>query len=489
MCPDAAKGEKVRLHFTVSALFAMSLLAWAVPARAATISALRVDPAPGGATRVIIGFSGPPPAYRVYGTGSPELTLQLPQTQAAQNVPANLQGAGSVVFVRYALSGAFALVTIRLTDPVPVRITADARNIYVDVVAPPQPQAAALAAPPRTAPSTPQVIDVIPLKYADVSEVVGILVQGQSIPTNDVFAPQPSQLAQPGSIGVQLPQQQTLSTNSFYTGAQQQQSMGQRVSDQIAIDRRLNAVILSGSPAQVEAMRSLISRIDVPLPSVLLETQIVELTDTAAKAIGIDFSSGGPVATVQAQLRSFNVPNGSVNLQAAIFDVVSRGGGKLIARPRVVAQHGMPASILTGDAIPIITNITSFGSSTVTQQQVQYVSVGVNLQIQPRISSDGYVTSHVFSEVSSVTGFVQSFPQISQRVATTTATVRDGESFVIGGLIRETELHNLDKIPGLGSLPVVGGLFRNRRESRITTNLYIVITPHIIQRAASGTSP
>ena len=465
-------------------------MVWAAPADAAIISALRVDTIPGGATRVIIGFSGPPPLYRILGSGSAELTLQMSQAQLGPNVPTNLQGLGSVVAVRFAASGAVGSVAIRLAAPVPVRVTSDARNIYVDVA--PAPAAVVQTPRPLAAPSSgaaPPVIEVIPLKYADVSEVVGILVEGQSIPTNDNFAPQPSQLAQPGgtfgATGLPIAAPQQAGGAAFNGAGGVQQSLGQRITDRIAIDRRLNAVILSGTAEEVAAMQATIDKIDVPLPSVLLETEIVELTDTAAKAVGIDFSNGGSLASVQTQIRSFNTPNTSISLQAAIYDVVSRGGGKLIARPRVVAQNGSPATILTGDAIPIITNITSFGSSTVTQQQVQYVSVGVNLQIQPRISSDGYVTSHVFSEVSSVTGYVQSFPQISQRLATTSATVRDGESFVIGGLVRENELHSLDKVPGLGSLPIIGGLFRNRHESFVATNLYIVVTPHVIHTAAA----
>ena len=481
------------LSAVTAVAFAVSALVWAVPVDAAVISALRVDVAPGGASRVTIGFSGPPPLYRVLGTGSAELTLQLSSAQIGPNVPTDLQGTGSVVSLRYTASGAVGSVAIRLAAPVPVRVTSDARNIYVDVA--PAPAAAVQAVPQAGAPSTglspPPVVEVIPLKYADVSEVVGILVEGQSIPSNDTFSPQPSQLTQPGgSFGATgfavAPQPMGGGTTFGNPGGGGQQSLGQRINERIAIDRRLNAVILSGTAAEVAALRATIDKIDVPLPSVLLETEVVELTDTAAKAVGIDFSQGGPVASVQTQLKSFNAPNTMVNLQAAIYDVVSRGGGKLIARPRVVAQNGTSATILTGDAIPIITNITSFGSSTVTQQQVQYVSVGVNLQIQPRITSDGWVTTHVFSEVSSVTGYVQSFPQISQRLATTSATVRDGESFVIGGLIRENELHSLDKVPGLGSLPILGGLFRNRHESRVSTNLYIVVTPHVIHTASAA---
>ena len=161
----------------------------------------------------------------------------------------------------------------------------------------------------------------------------------------------------------------------------------------------------------------------------------------------------------------------------------------MLARPQIVAQSGTSASILTGDALPILSSITYAGSAPVVQQQVQYVNVGVNLQIQPRITTDGYVTSHIYSEVSSVTGYTGSYPQISQRVASTTATVRDGESFVIGGLIQENEINNLAKIPGLGDLPLIGSIFRTRHDSMSRTNLYIVVTPKIVRRPSDVMQP
>jgi general secretion pathway protein D len=108
------------------------------------------------------------------------------------------------------------------------------------------------------------------------------------------------------------------------------------------------------------------------------------------------------------------------------------------------------------------------------------VNVGVTLQIAPRVSSDGFVTSHVFCVVSSVTGYSQGYPTISQRQASTSITVRGGETFVIGGLVQENELKSEIRIPLLGAIPVLGRAFRLDRTTRANTELYIVITPHII---------
>ena len=142
----------------------------------------------------------------------------------------------------------------------------------------------------------------------------------------------------------------------------------------------------------------------------------------------------------------------------------------------------------------IFTAITLSGVNGVSQQ-VQYVNVGVTLQIAPRVSSDGYVTSHIYAVVSSVTGTSQGYPTISQREAETSASVRDGETFVIGGLTQENDLTNRSKIPLLGDIPLLGRAFRADRTTKSNTELYIVITPHIVrhrrfeQLDTDGSSP
>jgi general secretion pathway protein D len=117
------------------------------------------------------------------------------------------------------------------------------------------------------------------------------------------------------------------------------------------------------------------------------------------------------------------------------------------------------------------------------------VNVGVTLQIAPRVSDDGYVSSHIFAVVSSVTGYSQGYPTISQREASTSATVRDGESFVIGGLAQEAELNSHIKVPGLGDIPVLGLLFGVQHGSRAKTELYVVVTPHVTRTSDHQTAP
>ena len=324
--------------------------------------------------------------------------------------------------------------------------------------------------------------ELVFLKYADVSEIVGLLAEGAEIAPNDVFIRREPGFGSPGA-----------NQSTSYIGAPQQaerddQPLGQNVGNGLAVDRRLNAIWITGTPERIERVKRQIELIDVPVDSVILETQFVELTENGARNLGIDFTnSNGQIAVGNLATGGF-LPFGvdpndvlpSGQLQAAIYAQIQKGEGRIVSRPRIAAQSGSTAKIITGDALPILTSIQLSGVNGVSQQ-VQYVNVGVTLQIAPRVSTDGYITSKIYGVVSSVTGFSQGYPTISQREAETSASVRDGETFVIGGLTQENVLTTKSKIPLLGDIPLIGAAFRNERSTSTTTELYIVITPRIVR--------
>lgn len=324
--------------------------------------------------------------------------------------------------------------------------------------------------------------ELVFLKYADVSEVIGLLVPGTTIQPNNIFIRREPGFGSPSS-----------NTQPNYVSAQnqaQQESvpLGQSFGNGLAVDRRLNAIWVTGSPERIQHVKEQIALIDVPVDSVILETQFVELTEQGARNVGIDLNnSAGQIAvgTIEtgAGLPFDMNPKSFLKsgvIQAAIYAQVQKGEGRIVSRPRIAAQSGATAKIITGDALPILTSITLSGVNGVSQQ-VQYVNVGVTLQIAPRVSSDGFVTSQIYGVVSSVTGFQQGYPTISQREAETSASVRDGETFVIGGLTQENSLSTKSKVPLLGDVPLVGNLFKLDRSTRTKTELYIVITPHIVR--------
>jgi general secretion pathway protein D len=401
---------------------------------------------------------------------------------------------GSVILTALAAAGASAQVFPPQALRAPPAATPPSAQVGLPFGGVPGPG----QAPAGLAVTGSEVFEVVPLKYADVSEIVGLLTANQSIKPNDSFTPEEPafgssslQTGYYGSAGLTAPSANAAFAQSLAQG----DSVGRAIDDSIGIDRRLNAIVLKGTPEHIARLKAQIAQLDVPVAtSVVLETVFVELTESGARNLGIDFNNAnGQVGTAAYTLAQGDLPgvtntsaNGGrvVNLQAAIYAQISKGQGKIISRPRIAAQNGSTAKIITGDALPILTSIALSGVNAV-QQQVQYVNVGVTLQIAPRVSDDGYVSSHIFAVVSSVTGFSQGYPAISQREASTSATVRDGESFVIGGLTQEAELSHHVRLPGIGEVPVLGRLFDSQHKSRSKTDLYIVVTPHIVHPRAS----
>jgi general secretion pathway protein D len=362
-------------------------------------------------------------------------------------------------------------------------------------------------------PSAEDGYELVMLRYADVSEVVGLLTNGMTVKSNDSFTPREP------SFGSSSMNGNTFTPPPAIASDASDQPLGQSVDANIAVDRRLNAIWLKGSLARIARMKAQIAMIDVPVDSVILETQLIELTESGSTAVGINFANANGQIAVATFQTGGQIPTGyaansgghlgaggtfvggalsSVALQAAISAQIAKGQGRIVSRPRISALSGSTAKIITGDALPILTSITLSGVNGVSQQ-VQYVNVGVTLQIAPRVTPDGDVTSHVFCEVSSVSGYSQGYPTISQREAQTSATVHDGDTFVVGGLMQQSTLSSDSKVPLLGDLPLIGGAFHSVSKSRSKTDLYIVITPHVVHmrralalnadHAGDGTTP
>ena len=461
------------------------------PPPPAVLNAVSAAETARGETQVLLTFAPLAPKFSLIdnGTDKASIAFALSSRGLTARVPPSLHGLlrsvsfeqnDTILILHFATAGPVQMTATPVGDQavsISLAPAAAAASAAVTAAAGPLPKDL-VRAPNEDA------FEVVPLKYADVSEVVGLLTEGLSVKSNDTFIPHEPAFGSAGMNGAA-----TFAPTSPATGDALNEPLAQSVDDTIAVDRRLNAIILKGSPDRVARLKAKIAEIDVPVESVLLETVFVELDESGAKNVGLDFNNANSqigVATLQA---GGAIPSGeptnhsltSVTLQAALYAQVLTGHGRIVSKPRIAAQSGSTAKIITGDALPILTSIALSGVNAVSQQ-VQYVNVGVTLQIAPRVSSDGYVTSHVFCVVSSVTGTSQGYPTISQREAETSATVRDGETFVIGGLTEESNLKTDTRVPGLGSIPLAGQLFRVHNGTSAKTELYIVVTPHVVRR-------
>lgn len=445
----------------------------------------------------IMRFSPAQPRIDPLNVNPTQPAIVIRNTLRAPRIATRLTSRGLVRAVHFEVSGKDLLVRFDAAGPARVSVEPAGENIVQIKVrkvsteeavgSRPVGSEGAVVAPasdlaPQMAVREGESFELIPLKYADVSEVIGLLVEGVTIEANNVFIRREPGF---GSLGSNN-QPQYLSMQS-----QQQQpakQLGQSFGNGLGVDRRLNAVWVAGTPQRIAQVKEMVALIDVPVDSVILETQFVELTESGAKNLGIDLNnSNGQIAIGKIETGTYLpfsidpndvLPSGV--MQAAIYAQVEKGEGRILSRPRISAQSGSTAKIITGDALPILTSITLSGVNGVSQQ-VQYVNVGVTLQIAPRVSPDGFVTAQIYGVVSSVTGYSQGYPTISQREAETSVTVRDGETFVIGGLTQENVLTRKSKVPLLGDIPLAGNLFKVERSTKSKTELYIVITPHIVR--------
>ena len=156
----------------------------------------------------------------------------------------------------------------------------------------------------------------------------------------------------------------------------------------------------------------------------------------------------------------------------------------MLANPKLTTLNGKEASILIGSRIPYVITGTAFaGGAAAPVQQVQREEVGIKLRITPLINADGYITTVIEPEVSTVIGFQgqnNDLPVVSTRQASTTVRLKDGTSVIIGGLLSEERTTNITKVPILGQIPGLGVLFQHRSATTTKHDLVIEVTPHIL---------
>jgi len=180
-----------------------------------------------------------------------------------------------------------------------------------------------------------------------------------------------------------------------------------------------------------------------------------------------------------------------INLGATIRDLQQRNVLQILAEPDLLAANGEPARFLAGGELPYPVVSGAAGQATVS---VQFKPFGVKLEFTANIESDNTIRLKVFPEVSSldftnsvtISGFV--LPAIATRHAETVVELRDGQSFGIAGLLDQRTTAQFSKVPGIGDIPILGQLFRSRSVSRTNSELVVIVTPTIVDPAATPAS-
>ena len=205
----------------------------------------------------------------------------------------------------------------------------------------------------------------------------------------------------------------------------------------------------------------------------------VSLTKSAG-AIAANATGGEPFGVVIA-----NLVNGGTNIDVMVSALENKGLVRRLAEPNLIALSGDTAKFLAGGSFPIPTiSTTSAGFVTPTFQLVDF---GVSLSFNPTVLYNGVINLRIAPEVSeldfanAVTISGTTVPSLVKRNAQTTIELRDGQSFAIAGLLQSRNTRNINQVPWIGSVPVLGALFRSSSYQNSESDLVIIVTPHLVQ--------
>jgi general secretion pathway protein D len=293
----------------------------------------------------------------------------------------------------------------------------------------------------------------------------------------------------------------------------------------IQADAATNTLIITASEPVYRNLRTVIDQLDVRRAQVYIESLIVEVTADKAAEFGIQwlgltgdgssnyrvgggtsFSSGGnnllSLATGKGAvlpgagltLGVFRQINGALGLGALARALETDANTNILSTPNLITLDNEEAKIIVGQNVPFITGQyttqASGGAAGVNPfQTVERKDVGLSLRVRPQISEGGTVKMAIYQETSAVQDSSNSAGIItSKRSIETNVLADDGQIIVLGGLIEDTVSDGLEKVPGLGDIPIIGNLFKYQKRGRKKTNLMVFLRPTVIRSSEQSAS-
>jgi general secretion pathway protein D len=256
-----------------------------------------------------------------------------------------------------------------------------------------------------------------------------------------------------------------------------------------------NAISIRDTPERLQAVGKLLQAIDKARPEVVIDVEILEVDRTRLLEYGAQFASPGSPGIdgnldANSTLKSLSSLSQSDIIIAGVPALYYRllktdTNTRTLANPHIRTSDGLLASASFGDRIPVPqATFAPIAQGGVNQQAITsftYEKVGVNIDITPRTHPSDDVSLTVRIVLSSVTGTgYAGLPTFGNREINTTISLKDGETNILAGLIRDDERTTLDGIPGLSDIPVVGRMFAKNHREKTETDIILTLTPHII---------
>lgn len=260
------------------------------------------------------------------------------------------------------------------------------------------------------------------------------------------------------------------------------------------VDERLNLIVMRGTPEMIRLAENLITMQDVYEPEVMLELAVMEVQRSRLTELGIEWpnqvsftplSRSGSASTTLSDLGELDsnriravVGSATINLRRELTDA------NILANPRIRVRNKERADVLIGDRVPVLT--TTATATGFVSENIQYLDVGLKLNVEPSVYLQDDVAIRVALEVSSIVREITTASgalayQIGTRNANTVLRLKDGETQVLAGLISDEDRSTASRIPGLGDLPILNRIFGSKQSSRNKTEILLSITPHIVR--------
>ncbi len=280
----------------------------------------------------------------------------------------------------------------------------------------------------------------------------------------------------------------------------------------ISADKELNAIVVIGSKSSVYEIERLIGELDVEKQQVYIKAQIIEISQKRTKDLGIKYGLEAGTATSNGLFTlgtnlggsaiASTLANSFLNfdtsalksafaLGASLNFLKVNNAADIVSEPTILCLDNKESSIFVGEVTSITTSTTSGTSATdLARNSFSRESVGLSLKVKPRISQDGKVMIEAHTKLEDFSGSVSASgqPDTTNREVQTVAIVKNGESVIIGGLIKNKETDASQNVPLLSDVPVLGNLFKYNNDYKDKTNLVIILTPYIVEKSSNLTT-
>jgi type II secretory pathway component GspD/PulD (secretin) len=314
-----------------------------------------------------------------------------------------------------------------------------------------------------------------------------------------------------------------------YTDAATVSKMLTEFNANVTIDTFGNKLLLVTSPKVISDIQKVVQEVDVPPLQIVLECRMIEVAVDDQEELGLDWNRLSTLSTVVSESPTDAFGNrvdsegashltgldpsqpgqmptqmpyyplearriGYFSKQVSAFEIaldmlLRQGRAEVLANTSVATLNNKAADIQVVDEIPYVARSGGVGG----QVQIAAAVVGVRLHVRPKINNDGYITTEITPELSSIFQFIESegsqLPWVKRRISQTTIRIKDGETVIIGGLLGVESSNAIIRVPFLGDIPFIGSLFRHKSQMTRKTDLIIQVTPHILGTGYSLTLP